>query len=186
MPRLLPEPAVPVTYEIARWFLDRARASDGHLPAQKLQNLLYLACVQYERRNGGRPLSSFSFIATEMTVVDPNLYRLLEEGRPKVRAEPVPSTVEALLDEVWTRYSHFTVEHLNTVVRRVLETGGELPEEAATAEEDTSPLLGRRHAVLADREEPASEPTSTLRPTHRGRRVAVTPWRPPSAPKSKK
>lgn len=182
MPRLLPEPAVPVAFDIALWFLDRARAADGHLPAQKLQDLLYLACSRYEREQG-RPLTSAAFVANDVTVADPNLYRLLEEGRPKLRAEPLPSAIESFLAEVWTRYGHATIEHLNVIVRRILETGSEGGAEDATVADvaPTSPLLGRRHAALAAPDESRPESPSSLRPTHRGRRVTVAPWRPPSA-----
>jgi uncharacterized phage-associated protein len=187
MPRLLSQPAVPVAYDLALWFLERARAADGHLPAQKLQNLLYLACVHYGRANGGRPLASLAFVANEVTVVDPNLYRLLEEGRPKVRSETVPTSVGAFLGDIWTRYGHATVEHLNAVVERILESGNDGDSEPIPATGDTSPLLGRRHAVLpAEGAEQTSDVMPSLRPSHRGRQVAVSPWRPPSAPKKTK
>jgi uncharacterized phage-associated protein len=183
MPRLLPEPAVPVTFDVALWFLDRARAADGHLPAQKLQDLLYLACSRYEREQG-RPLTSAAFVANEVTAADPNLYRLLEEGRPKIRAEPLPSAIEGFLAEIWMRYGHATIEHLNVIVRRILETGSAGSAEGAEGvEAPDSPLLARRHAVLAVQDESRPDSTGSLRPTHRGRRVTVAPWRPPSAPK---
>jgi uncharacterized phage-associated protein len=182
MPRLLPQPAVSVAYDLALWFLDRARAADGHLPAQKLQNLLYLACAHYERANDGRPLAPLAFVANEVTVVDPNLYRLLEEGRPEMRAEAVPTSINAFLGEIWTRYGHATVERLNAVVRRILETGSVgNPEDGKLAMGDISPRLGRRHAVAA-----GEEPATARRPSHRGRQVTVSPWRPPNAPKNLK
>lgn len=166
MPIPLQTPAVSVVLDVAVWFLERARASDGHLPAQKLQNLLYLACIHFERDNDGRPLMAASFVVNGITVADPNLYRLLEDGRPKLRSEPVPANVEAFLGSIWDRYGHLTVEHLNTVVERVL--GGGLPA-AIAAEPMAKP-------VMAD---------ISLRPTHRGRHVAVAPWRPPNAPKER-
>jgi len=183
MPRLLPEPAVPVAFDVALWFLDRARAADGHLPAQKLQDLLYLACYRYEREQG-RPLTSAAFVANEVTVADPNLYRLLEDGRPKLRVEPLPSAIETFLVEVWTRYGHATIGHLNVIVRRILETGSEgAVEDAMASDAPEAPLLGRRHAALAALDESRPDSPGSVRPTHRGRRVTVAPWRPPSAPK---
>lgn len=155
----LPTPAVAVVLDVAVWFLDCARASDAHLPAQKLQNLLYLACIHFERDNDGRALMPAVFVANGIAVADPNLYRLLEDGRPRVRSEPVPTSVAAFLNGIWDRYGHHTIEHLNGLVERLLEGGG-LPVE------------------------PSARPTTAeaapaLRPTHLGRQVSVAPWRPP-------
>ena len=182
MPALLPEPAVPASYDVALWFLERARAADGHLPAQKLQNLLYLAAIHYEHINAGRPLAPFAFVANDITVVDPNLYRLLEDGRPTLRAEPVPATIDIFLAEIWGRYGHATVERLNAVVRRSLDNDGGLSVDAAQAATEVSPgrRPGQEMPVL---EEPLLAASAAVRPTHLGRQVAITPWRPPSAPK---
>jgi hypothetical protein len=155
----LPTPAVAVALDVAVWFLDRARASDAHLPAQKLQNLLYLACVHFERDNDGRALMPAVFVANGITVADPNLYRLLEDGRPKLRSEPVPGSIAGFLGDIWDRYGHHTIEHLNGLVERLLDGGG-LPVESSG-----KPVM--------------AEAVAALRPTHLGRQVSVAPWRPP-------
>jgi uncharacterized phage-associated protein len=163
MPIPLSSPAVSVVLDVAVWFLDRARASDGHLPAQKLQNLIYLACVHFERDNDGRPLMPATFVANGIAVVDPNLYRLFEDGRPKVRVEPVPANIEGFLGGIWDRYGHFSVERLNTMVERALD--GSLP--------TAVPVEPMPKAAIV-------EASPALRPTHRGRQVSVAPWRPPT------
>lgn len=174
MPRLSPAPAVATALDVALWFLDKARASDGHLPAQKLQNLLYLACAQFERENDGRPLIPVVFVANEVTVSDPNLYRLLEEGRPRVRTEPVSTFVDTFLADVWKRYANCTVEYLNTVVQRAIDGETSAISTAAGEPKDgpVAPVV-ELHTVKA-----APAP---LHPTHRGRQVMVAPWRPPTA-----
>jgi uncharacterized phage-associated protein len=176
---------VSAALDVALWFLDRARAADGHLPAQKLQNLLYLACAHFERENDGRPLMPAVFVANEVTVADPNLYRLLEEGRPRVRVEPVPTVIDAFLSAVWKRYGHSTVEHLNAVVRRALdvETSGkqELDGGVLAPSEETSLL--KTDATLLRADAALLKDPQPLRPTHRGRQVVVAPWCPPSIAK---
>jgi hypothetical protein len=156
----LPTPAVAVALDVAVWFLDCARASDAHLPAQKLQNLVYLACVHFERDHNGRPLIPAAFVANGIAVVEPNLYRLLEDGRPEMRSEPVPAFITTFLIGIWDRYGHHTIEHLNGLVERLIE-GGKLPLEPVA-----------RSASI--------EVAAALRPTHLGRHVSVAPWRPPS------
>jgi hypothetical protein len=184
MPRLLPDPAVPVVFDVALWFLERARAADGHLPAQKLQNLIWLACFHYEHANDGRPLAPVAFVANEVTVADPNLYRLLEDGRPRIRSEPVPTAVDAFLAEIWSRYAHSTVERLNAVVQRVLDGGTEATANDEHTRGDATATVERHPRPVAT----GSAPSATQSPpqmyaTLRGRQVAVAPWRPPAAPK---
>jgi hypothetical protein len=183
MPALLPEPAVPVAYDLALSLLDRARGADSHLPAQKLQNLLYLASVHYENANGGRPIAPFAFVANDIAVVDPNLYRLLEEGRPKVRAEPLPAAIEVFVGEIWARYGHATVEHLNAVVRRILDGDGRIStNEGRTGGNAVSARKSPPNSFAMAEEAPIIPP-GNLRPSHLGRQVAVSPWRPPCVPK---
>ncbi len=181
MPHLLPEPAVSAALDVALWFLDRARAADGHLPAQKLQNLLYLACAHFERENDGRPLMPAVFVANEVTVADPNLYRLLEEGRPRVRVEPVPPVIDSFLAAVWKRYGHGTVEHLNAVVRRAIETqtSGKQELDEGVLTPLVEPSLLKVDGALLRTENTLLKDPPPLPPTHRGRQVTVAPWRPP-------
>jgi hypothetical protein len=183
MPALLPEPAVPVAYDLALSFLDRARAADSHLPAQKLQNLLYLASVHYENANGGRSIAPFAFVANDITVVDPNLYRLLEDGRPKLRAEPLPAAIDAFVGEIWGRYGNATVEHLNAIVRRILDGDGRTStNEGWIGGNAVPPRAHTPEGFALERDAPAVT-SGALRPSHLGRQVAVSPWRPPSVPK---
>lgn len=181
MPKPLPNPAVPVALDVALWFLERARSADSHLPAQKLQDLLYLAAAHYEAANRGQPLAPLVFVANDIAVVDPNVYRLLEDGRPRLRAEAVPERVQGFLQEIWNRYGHGTVEHLNGLVARMIENEGRA--EVGMSSADGSPLLGRRHPEADRNNEDPSPRHGSVRPTHRGRQVTVAPWRPPSAPK---
>lgn len=173
MPHLLSTPAVPASIDVAFWFLEKARAADGHLPAQKLQNLLYLASVAYEREHDGAALIPASFVRNELSVVEPNLYRLLEDGRPAIRGEAPPPPVQQFLKGIWSRYAHRQVAHLNDLVQRLLAADGRV--------EHTTPVADRAKDVGVSESPSGSE---TVRTTHFGRRVSVAPWRPPVSKKS--
>ncbi|HTI85412.1 MAG TPA: hypothetical protein VL966_02300 [Alphaproteobacteria bacterium] len=170
MPQLLATPAVPVSLDVALWFLDKARAADSHLPAQKIQNLLYLACAEYERAHDGRPLMPAAFVANDIAVVEPNVYRLFEEGRPSARTEPVSPAVELHLNAIWERFGHVPVQHLNSVVRRFM---------AGDIEPAATPAAPAKAASRAP--EVAAKPQALK--TQHGRQVTVSAWRPPQAPK---
>jgi hypothetical protein len=172
MPQLLAAPAVPVSLDVALWFLDRARAADSHLPAQKIQDLLYLACAEYERAHDGRPLMPAAFITNDIAVCEPNLYRMLEEGRPDLRVEPVPPPVEVFLNGIWERFGHVPVQHLNSTVRRMLD--GDVSPPAA-------PVASGKPVGAPSTAAVSAKPAA--RQTQHGRQVTVSPWRPPQAPK---
>ena len=75
-------PASATSLDVAVWFLDRARADDTYLQPRKLQCLLFLAQAHFAAAYGGRPLMPSFFIVDEGGPMDPNLYRILENGRP--------------------------------------------------------------------------------------------------------
>lgn len=159
-------PAVSTAIDVALWFLERARAADAHLPAQKLQNLLYLASIAYEREHGAMLMPAV-FVRNEISVVEPNVYRLFEDGRPRVRGESVPLAVQQFLEIVWSRYAHYRATQLNDVVAREMDGHDEGPGACNS--------LRNAETLGADARD--------MRPTHRGRHVAVTAWRPPAASK---
>ena len=185
MPNLLPTPAIPVSLDVALWFLDRARAADTHLAAQKLQDLLFLACLEYERAHDARPLMPAAFVANDIAVCEPNIYRLLEEGRPRARVEPVPPPIESFLADLWARYGHVPVDHLNAIVRRAAAGPDSVPAHSVAA-----PVAAVTPEPAASGVTPAIAQPAPKRPrqaqhqTQNGRQVTVSQWRPPQAPKT--
>lgn len=174
MPAVVLSPAVATAVDVTLWFLEKARSANCHLPAQKLQNLLYLACVAYEREHGGAALMPAAFVRNELAVVEPNLYRLLEEGRPRIRSESLAPPIQQFLETIWSRYAHSQVSHLNHLVTRRLDSNkSERIALAAPQKEDGIDTL----------EATVKSEATEVRPTHLGRHVAVAPWRPPMAPK---
>jgi uncharacterized phage-associated protein len=172
MPELLATPAVPASLDVALWFLDKARAADSHLPAQKIQDLLYLACAEYEHAHDGRALMPAAFVANDIAVCEPNIYRLFEEGRPSARTEPVPPAVESHLNAIWERFGHVPVQHLNSIVRRFM--AGDL--DPATVPSTPAKAAPPRAAESGLAKQQALK-------TQHGRQVTVSAWRPPQAPK---
>ena len=105
------------SFDVALWFVERARQEDGYLQAQKLQRLLWLAQGQYARAYHGRKLMPTVFLADEFGPMDPNVYRAFELGRPEIPDVRLPVEVEDFLIRIWGRFGHHATEHLNTMVR---------------------------------------------------------------------
>jgi uncharacterized phage-associated protein len=170
-------PAARTALDVAIWFLDRARADDSHLPLQKLQRLLYLAQSHFAAEAGGMLMPAI-FLAEDGGPVEPNLQRLLADGRPDViTVETLIGQVRDFLGTVWDRYAHMPTERLNDLVaknRAYVETGrGHIIDIAAMATAVT--------AITP----PPQQPVRLLR-TQSGAPVAVRAWTPkPTAAKPK-
>ncbi|MFN4282115.1 MAG: Panacea domain-containing protein [Alphaproteobacteria bacterium] len=115
-PPLCAAPAARTAFDVAVWFLDRARADDAHLPLQKLHRLLFIAQAAYA---AGGMLMPAVFVADELGPIEPNLERLLGDGRPEdLPAEPPNRAALALLEDVWRRFGYMPADRLGALVAK--------------------------------------------------------------------
>jgi uncharacterized phage-associated protein len=162
-------PAARTALDVATWFLDRARADDSHLPFQTLHRLLYLAQSHFAAEVGGMLMPAI-FLAEDGGPVEPNLQRLLADGRPgEILVETLIGRVREFLGSVWDRYAHMPIERLNDLVAKnkaYVETGrGHIIDIAAMA------------AAVTMVAPPPPPPLRVLR-TQKGAPVAVRVWTP--------
>ena len=104
-------------FEIAQWFVDRARFEDSYLQAQKLQCMLWLAQGHYAATYHSRKLMPATFIAMAIGPREPNIYRAYELGRLELPNLPPPAEIIAFLDRLWGRFGHHSAEQLDKLVR---------------------------------------------------------------------
>ncbi len=192
-------PAAVSSYDIAFWFLDRARKDDSYLQPRALQCLLFLAQAHFAAAYDGRRLMPSVFVIDHAGPYDPNLYRIFENGRPSVTEFPISESVIVFLDAIWRRYRHEDALRLEQVVARAGR------EESAVEERNGAEISiaamrrmfgkGRGSAVLpqpsrsagaakkksaapGDAAEAETAPGARIMTLHTGRKVAVTPWMP--------
>lgn len=113
----MPASAVSSTVDVAIWFSEKARQDDDYLQPQKLQRLLYLAQGIYAAKNFGRKLMPATFVADETGPIEPNIFRLFEEGPLKSKPKNLAPEVENFLYEVWRRYSHHSTDYINQQIQ---------------------------------------------------------------------
>ena len=111
-------PATPTSFDVAIWFLDKARAEDTYLQPRKLQCLLFLAQAHYAAAYKGRVLMPSFFIMDDAGPMDPNLYRALEKGRPEVSEKPLEKEITQFLNAVWRRYRTADALRLDQLITR--------------------------------------------------------------------
>jgi hypothetical protein len=59
------------------------------------------------------------FVADDLGPVEPNLQRLMSDGRPEdLPAEALPHQVGIFLEETWRRFAHMPADRLNGLVAK--------------------------------------------------------------------
>jgi uncharacterized phage-associated protein len=112
------KPAATTSYDIAFWLLDRARKEDSYLQPRALQCLLFLAQAHYAAAYGGRRLMPSVFVIDDAGPLEPNLYRMLENGRPQITTFPLDEAVVVFLDAIWRRYHNDDALRLEQKISR--------------------------------------------------------------------
>lgn len=176
-------PAARTAFDIAVWLLDRARADDMHLPLQKLHRLLFIAQAAYAGRadDRGGLLMPAVFVADELGPIEPNLERLMVDGRPEeLPAEALSRGAADFMEDIWRRFAHMPAERLNGLV-------GKNAAYAAALAAGRGTIIAQSSMAGSFAPAPAkiAEDVRMLR-SQNGAPVAVRAWRPGPAPSAAK
>jgi uncharacterized phage-associated protein len=169
-------PAVPTSFDIAIWFLDRARADDTYLQPRKLQCLLFLAQAHYAAGHEGWPLMPAFFVVDDSGPLDPNVYQALQNGRPNMQENPLAPDVLKFLEAVWNRYKYSDALRLDQlIVRRGID-------EVSVCNRDQSEVtltaMQRMFGAGSSQKNKNRIVGPTLAETATGRKVTITKWSP--------
>ena len=109
-------PAVRSTLDVVFWFLERGDSAGRELSARKVQCFLYLAQAHFADQNEGRKLMPATFIATQTGPIEPTVYHIFEDGRPRVVTALPGPRIETFLHGVWRRYEELGEDALHNIV----------------------------------------------------------------------
>ena len=171
-------PLVKSSFDVAIWFLERARAGDSYLQPRKLHHLMFLAQAHYAAANKGALLMPSVFVMGDSGPLEPNVFRALEHGRPKLTEESPSSDAATFLDAIWLRYGPKDVEWLDEMISDYGKD--ELVVKKREGDEISIAAMARMFAKPA---ESMVEPTHILR-SQAGRAVTVEKWVPGAKPTS--
>jgi len=150
-------PIVKSSVDVAIWFFDQARRDDIHMPAIKLQRLLWIAQGLYAAMNHGRMLIPAIFVADETGPLEQTVYHVFEDGRPMLMQHKLPVEAENFLSRLWTRYGHHSsdflsrqTKHSDPYVAALREGSGTVIEFAEIAKHFTQPPDRHRKVAAAD------------------------------------
>ena len=167
-------PAVPTSFDIAIWFLDRARAEDTYLQPRFLQCLLFLAQAHYAGAYEGRALMPSYFVMDDSGPMDPNVHKALQNGRPELEANELGPEIVKFLTAVWSRYRRTDALRLDQLIAR-----RGMDEEAVCNRDFTEITLSAMQRMFGGGGTANnSAPGPKLAETASGRKVTVTKWSP--------
>lgn len=169
-------PAAKTSFDIADWYMERARAENTYLQPRKLHCLLFLAQGHFAAAYEGRRLMPSVFIVDHAGPMDPNMYRAYENGRPDVTKSSLDQTTEVFLDAIWRQYGGADAGDLNDIIN---EFGAGEPAvrnaDGAELEIDAMCRMFAKHVPA----EPAGPPVAH---TPAGRVISVQKWVPGKKP----
>ena len=167
------QPTVKSSFDVAIWFLDRARAEDSYLQPRKLQYMLFFAQGHYAGAWQGRRLMPSVFIIDEAGPLDPNLYRVFENGRPNVSENQMEEEVMVFLDAIWRRYKDDDPLKMGRLISRY----GNGEESVEKRDGSEIPVSSMMRMFARDSEKTNTGPKMLRSAT--GKAVKVTAWKPP-------
>ena len=109
--------AVPSTFDVVIWLMDRALNEDEYLQPVKLHRLLFLAQAYFAVAYGGGKLAPATFLAEENGPIKPDVWRVYASGRPYIENVLLPELVEHFLDSVWRRFGSYSADYLGELLR---------------------------------------------------------------------
>jgi len=165
-------PATPTSFDVAIWFLDRARAEDTYLQPRKLQCLLFMAQAHFAAAREGSVLMPSFFVMDDSGPLDPNLHRALEKGRPEVSEKPLEDDIVVFLDAVWRRYRNADALRLDQLVSR------QGVAEDAIADREGGEITIAAMQRMFCKGVTKSNNGPAVAETHTGRKVTLQKWSP--------
>ena len=177
------------TLDVVNWLMDHALNDNEYLQPAKLHRLLFLAQAYYAVANHGRKLMPATFVADELGPLEPNVYRVFENGRPYIEPVPLSAEVKHFLESIWRRFGHHSVGHLNKVLKShppyvKARERGLRAEITLDSMVQFYGSVGKEKPVKPDALRARVEAGDVYRPrvmrTHKGKPVNVNKWMPPT------
>ena len=159
-------------------FYDHALNDNEYLQPQKLHRMLYLAQGYYGAAHYAKRLYPATFVADAMGPMEPNVYQVLENGRPDISLNPAPDKAVHFVESVWRQFGHHTVEHLTGVIKNQ-------PPYAEAFRNGPGTLIPHEAMVdyfknVKSRTQPGAQEVERPRVmrSHKGKPVNTTSWAP--------
>lgn len=105
--------------DVAYWFFDRAADNMKPLDDAKAQHLVFLSQLLYAGAYDRAMLVPSVFVCSEEGIFEPNLKKILSQGRPFMPRARFSSKINDFLEEIWKRYADYTTNDMARFVKSI-------------------------------------------------------------------
>ncbi len=133
-------PAVESAIDAAYWFLDKAEDEKCRLGESQVQNMLFMAQMLFALAYNREMLVPSMFICDENGFSEPNLNKVLAQGRPFMPKTKLSPRITEFMEEIWKKYARIPAKELEFTVKNT-------PIYRETFKKDTKTLLDFKSIV---------------------------------------
>lgn len=109
-------PVVESAVDVAYWFFDKASDDRVALDDYKMQQLLFLSQVLFARTYNQEMMFPSMFVCDKDGFFEPNIKKILAQGRPFMPRAKFGSKVSEFLEEVWKKYAPMSSKEIKMFI----------------------------------------------------------------------
>ncbi len=173
-------PNVSSSIDIAYWFFNKAIEEKIELEDIKLHQILYLSQSYFTVIYEDELLMPSLFLASINGAIEPQLARILENGKPYIQTPKLPVKVVSFLESIWNKYKNLSQEEIVNL------TTNQLPYIQAMETGELTPIdfeyIKEFYKTMSGTTQPASmfskKRKTKLLMSYTGKPVEVKKWEP--------
>jgi uncharacterized phage-associated protein len=108
--------AVESSFDVAVWFVARARAEHQDMSALRLQRLLYLAQAYFAGSTHGARLMPSMFVGSSAGPIEPNISRIRDLESSMIEVDEPRKAVSDFLEGIWQAFGALPGDRLDQTV----------------------------------------------------------------------
>ncbi len=109
-------PIVESAVDVAYWFFDKASDTRKPLDDYKMQQMLFLSQILFAQAYNQEMLFPSYFICDENGFFEPNIKKILAQGRPFMPRAHFDSRTSDFLEEVWMKFAAMTSDEIKVFI----------------------------------------------------------------------
>ena len=109
-------PVVESAVDVAYWLFDKASDTRSELDDYKMQQMLFLAQLLFAKTYNHEMMFPSLFICDENGFFEPNMQKILAQGRPFMPRAKFNARVNEFLEELWEKYAAMSSREMKNFI----------------------------------------------------------------------
>lgn len=109
-------PAANSSFDVACWFIHKAKQENIYLETEKLQHLLFLAQSRYALEQQGKMLMPCLFLCDDDGFYEPTLKKIFAQGRLVMQSAQLSIDVSSFLEGIWQDFKSLSIAQIRDAI----------------------------------------------------------------------